>query len=139
MSNSRADLKKAVEFLRASGFLKYGQTIPTKLIEDLIGMKADNSWEWRGSYLSLKKAIEDEGFFCTQRGQYEQDLHIIKADSMWLHAKKRELNRKKATERDLDIVQKTDINTLDDHARRLHLHQMNRLAIIKFKLDDIVV
>lgn len=131
-------IDECVRYLKQHGLLKPGVTIPTSVFEHLIGRKASDSWAWRGPYLLLKEAIENEGFFTSSRGLAEEDLKIIESEHVWLHSKKRSIQRKKRTEKDHSIVVKTPTAELDEMTLKRHMHEMNKLARTNLRLAEIL-
>lgn len=137
MSNKCLDIVAAIKYLREKGLIFYGSVVPTCHLEHCLGMKAENTWVWRGPFLILKDAIEREGYFCTQKMQNDFDLKIIEAENVWLHSQKRMEKRREHTEKDLVIVQCTDTYSLDEFEKKQHLHQLNRLAVLKLRMEQI--
>jgi hypothetical protein len=81
MASKRA--RNIVKTLDEQGHLNYGNTLPSHVVESLLECKYDqHSWEWIGKFLELKLAIEELGFFCTNRGQNRGNLRILTIDEM---------------------------------------------------------
>ena len=77
-----SNVQKILEKLLERGFIDYGKRIPIRIIEEYIGGKIDEGWNYRGPYLELKIKIEDMGYFLTSRGEFDGSFRILSLDEM---------------------------------------------------------
>ena len=122
--------RNAAKILDEQGHINYGNTIPSNVIEALLGCKYDqHSGEWSGKSLQLKLAIEELGFFCTARGQTRGNLRVLPIDEMpkrvdaiintLLVRQKRAMNTMKNAN-----VELLERQTMDQHYNAIHRMSM---------------
>lgn len=128
---ARKQFERMVEILEQQEYLQYGGVIPTSVLEEIIGIRYDPlSWEWRGPLLELKMAIEEKGFFCTQRNESCADLRIIPLEKMPDKVKsviQCVLNRQK---RVIKTMKNAKFELLEEQKRAEHLNAINRMLMV---------
>ena len=82
--------KYALEQLQQQGYVAYGAAIPMRLLVDLIDMGEPDTWQFRGEYLELSKALKNMGYVPTEAGQEGKGIRILTREEMAEWAKRKE-------------------------------------------------
>jgi len=139
---ARKQFEQMVKQLDEQGYLQYASIIPTHVLENLLGMRYDPlSWEWRGPHLELKLAIEELGFFCTQRGESVGDLRILPLEKMPERVSQVISNILKRQKRVIKTMKNAQIELLEQEKQAEHLNAINKMLMVfnssKSPLSDV--
>lgn len=124
------DVENAFLILHEAGHIKYGHTIEKETLENIIGLSYDpKSWEWIGALLQLKKYIEEQGYFCTQRKCPDGCMRIMHVHEMPHKVDNLQETIRRKQAHAINSMKHADTSELKDRERAEFYHELHKATL----------
>ena len=134
--------KNILDDLIADPDFTYGSVIKWERLETAF-KSSRTRMAFRQEQIKLTQALEERGFFLTERGMHDEGLRVLLREEMANHAHQKALGRAKKTKRvaiglgnvDTTGMKDTDVKRLDGEQRRmgysaaLQVHALTRRSL----------
>ncbi len=120
--------KHVLEMLEKLGFLEYGKIIPREVIEIVLDIKFEESWEFLGPFLELKQLIEENGYLSTSENMTPGNLRIFGIDEISHRSNLIFKNMLKKMKHLETCLTRTKVVEFDHNEYMKHLHITNKVS-----------